>query len=149
MFTPNENERESDFTLEWVSYLFSREICFYPAVTSEELTNATISRVSEWDVAMVVYKNFLKNILNRDGCDNHRFSLKSHDEGTFLLGNLNDNTILCRNICEYQSHPYINLKSFKFRSPWYKIFLCCIIIIITYIFPILLVTLQNMLVLFS
>ena len=28
MFTPIENERESDFTLEWVSYLFSREICF-------------------------------------------------------------------------------------------------------------------------
>ena len=51
--------------------------------------------------------------LNRDGCDNHRFSLKSHDEGNFLLGNLDDNTILCRNICQYQSHPHFNLKSYN------------------------------------
>ena len=37
MFTRSENERKGDFALEWVSYLFAGEICFYnPAVTSEK-----------------------------------------------------------------------------------------------------------------
>ena len=60
MFTQSENERESDFTLEWVSHLFSGEICFYNQLHQKNLTNATVSKVSEWGVTLVVYEKFLK-----------------------------------------------------------------------------------------